>query len=34
MKKESIYLDTSVPSAMYDERVKERQETTVKFWKD
>ena len=34
MKKESIYLDTSVPSAYYDERVKERQESTIKFWKD
>lgn len=32
MKKESIYLDTSVPSALYDERVKERQEATIKFW--
>ena len=34
MKKESLYLDTSVPSAYYDERVKERQESTIKFWKD
>ena len=34
MRKESIYLDTSVPSAYYDKRVKERQEATIKFWKD
>ena len=34
MKKESLYLDTSVPSAYYDARVKERQESTIKFWKD
>jgi predicted nucleic acid-binding protein len=31
---ESIYLDTSVPSAYYDHRAKERQEATVHFWKD
>ncbi len=34
MKKETLYLDTSVPSAYYDERVKERQEATIKFWKE
>jgi len=34
LKKESLYLDTSVPSAYYDERVKERQDSTIKFWKD
>lgn len=34
MKKESLYLDTSVLSAYYDARVKERQESTIKFWKD
>jgi len=31
---ESIYLDTSVPSAYYDYRAKERQEATAVFWKD
>ncbi len=34
MKKETLYLDTSVPSAYYDERAKERQDATVKFWKE
>jgi len=34
MKKESLYLDTSVPSAYYDKRAKERQDETIKFWKD
>ena len=34
MKKESLYLDTSVPSAYYDARAKERQEATIKFWKE
>ncbi len=34
MKKESIYLDTSVPSAYFDSRAKERQEATIKFWKE
>ncbi|MFH1561792.1 MAG: type II toxin-antitoxin system VapC family toxin [Nitrospirota bacterium] len=34
MKKETLYLDTSVPSAYYDKRANERQETTIKFWKD
>jgi predicted nucleic acid-binding protein len=33
MKKESLYLDTSVLSAYYDERAKERMEATIKFWK-
>ena len=32
MKKETLYLDTSVISAYYDERTKERQEATGKFW--
>lgn len=32
MKKETIYIDTSVISAYYDDRAKERQETTIKFW--
>lgn len=30
---ESLYLDTSVPSAYYDQRAQERQEATVYFWK-
>lgn len=34
MKKETLYLDTSVPSAYYDERAKERMEATIKFWKE
>jgi predicted nucleic acid-binding protein len=34
MKKETLYLDTSVPSAYYDNRAKERQEATIKFWKE
>lgn len=33
-KKESLYFDTSVPSAYYDNRAKERQDATIKFWKD
>jgi len=33
MKKEFVYLDTSVLSAYYDKRTKERQEITIKFWK-
>ncbi len=33
MKKESIYLDTSIPSAYFDSRIKERQEATIRFWK-
>ena len=34
MKKETLYLDTSVPSAYYDNRAKERQEATVNFWRN
>ena len=34
MKKETLYLDTSVISAYYDERTDERQAATIKFWKD
>ena len=34
MRRETLYLDTSVPSAYYDERAKERQDSTIKFWKD
>lgn len=34
MEKETLCLDTSVPSAYYDERAKERQDATVKFWKE
>ena len=34
MKKESLYLDTSVPSAYFDERTKERQGATIKFWEE
>lgn len=33
MKKETLYLDTSVPSAYYDDRTKERQEATIEFWR-
>jgi predicted nucleic acid-binding protein len=33
LKKESLYFDTSVLSAYYDERAKERQDATIKFWK-
>lgn len=32
MKKETLYLDTSVISAYYDERAKERRASTIKFW--
>lgn len=32
MKKDSLYLDTSVPSAYYDARVKGRMEATQRFW--
>ena len=32
MKRDSLYLDTSVPSAYFDERTKERREATIKFW--
>lgn len=34
MKREKIYLDTSVPSAYYDRRAKERQKATIKFWNE
>ena len=34
MKKETIYFDTSVPSSYYDDRIKERQKATVKFWRE
>ncbi len=34
MKKETIYLDTSVPSAYYDERVMWRLEYTRQWWKE
>ncbi len=34
MKKVTLYLDTSVPSAYYDERAKDRQDATIKFWED
>ncbi|MEW6203544.1 MAG: PIN domain nuclease [bacterium] len=34
MKKETLYLDTSAPSAFYDERLKERQKATIRFWTD
>ena len=34
MKKDSLYLDTSVPSAHFDERAKERKDATIKFWKE
>ena len=34
MRKETLYLDTSVISAYYDDRMKERQEITIKFWEE
>lgn len=34
MKKETLYLDTSVISAYYDKRTKDRQETTIRFWEE
>ncbi|MBI4844106.1 MAG: PIN domain-containing protein [Nitrospirae bacterium] len=34
MKKETLYLDTSVVSAYYDKRAEERQEATLNFWKN
>jgi len=34
MKREKIYLDTSVPSAYFDKRTRERQKATVKFWNE
>jgi predicted nucleic acid-binding protein len=33
MRKETLYLDTSVVSAYYDKRAEERQEATLDFWK-
>lgn len=33
MKKEKVYFDTSVPSAYYDKRTKERLVLTKDFWK-
>jgi predicted nucleic acid-binding protein len=32
MKKETLYLDTSVISAYHDERAKERRASTINFW--
>ncbi|MCI0512333.1 PIN domain-containing protein [candidate division KSB1 bacterium] len=32
LQREKIYLDTSVPSAYFDRRAKERQKATIKFW--
>ncbi len=32
--RESVYLDTSVVSAYYDKKAKERQEATIKFWQE
>lgn len=34
MKKETLYLDTSVVSAYYDGRAKERRAATTAFWED
>jgi len=34
MKRDTLYFDTSVLSAYYDQRAKERQEATIKFWKE
>jgi len=34
MKKETLYLDTSVISAYYDKRTKDRQAATIRFWKE
>lgn len=34
MRRESIYLDTSVPSAYYDDRVIWRLEYTRQWWRD
>lgn len=34
MKRETLYLDTSVISAYYDERAKERRAATIAFWED
>jgi predicted nucleic acid-binding protein len=34
MKRETLYFDTSVLSAYYDERTKERQYATTQFWEN
>ena len=34
MKRETLYFDTSVLSAYYDERAKERRDTTITFWEN
>ena len=34
MKKETLYLDTSVISAYYDARAKERRDATINFWEN
>ncbi|MBA4416401.1 MAG: hypothetical protein C0392_00605 [Syntrophus sp. (in: bacteria)] len=34
IEKESIYLDTSIISAYYDKRSKDRQEATINFWNE
>ena len=34
MKKETLYLDTSVISAYYDARAKERRDATINFWQN
>jgi hypothetical protein len=34
MKRDTLYFDTSVVSAYYDERAKERQEATIIFWEN
>lgn len=34
MRKENLYLDTSVVSAYYDKRATERREATIKFWEE
>ena len=34
MKREFIYLDTSVPSAYFDSRAQERMDLTRKFWNE
>jgi predicted nucleic acid-binding protein len=31
---ESLYLDTSVPSAYFDHRTKERRGATIAFWEN
>ena len=34
MKRETLYFDTSVLSAYYDERAKERRDATITFWEN